>query len=271
MRCVPCTAVVQSDPTLLREILQNLISNAIKYTHRGKIIVGCRHRGGLVCIEVWDSGIGIPEDEQEAVFEEFYQLDNPARDRNKGAGIGLAIVKRMAELLHHPLYLHSVVGKGSCFSIEVPVADSDQEIDVAQPEITNPENGSTGGSILLIDDDLIVLDATCMLLETLGYKVIPASGAEAAKQCLASESPPPEIIISDYCLPGVNTGTELVQQLRTRSGCLIPAIILTGDITISDHNNSLLEFSLLLQKPARVEELAQAINQLLGNPCLSAG
>lgn len=121
-----------------RVILQNLISNAIKYTCRGKVIAGCRYRRDLIPIEVWDSCIGIPDDEQEAVFEEFYQLDNPARDRNKGAGIGLAIVKRMADLLNYPLYMHSVLGKGSSFSIEVPVAVSDQETVAAQPGPQTP-------------------------------------------------------------------------------------------------------------------------------------
>lgn len=253
-----------------RVILQNLISNAIKYTCRGKVIAGCRYRRDLIPIEVWDSCIGIPDDEQEAVFEEFYQLDNPARDRNKGAGIGLAIVKRMADLLNYPLYMHSVLGKGSSFSIEVPVAVSDQETVAAQPGTADTANGVTGGSILLIDADVIVLDATCMPLETLGCKVIPAPGAEAAIPCVASESPPPEITIADYCLPGDDTGTELVQLLRTRSGSLVPAIILTGDITISDDNNNLPGNSLLLQKPARVEEPARAIDQLVGNPVPSA-
>ena len=270
LKLMPCTAVVRSDPTLLRVILQNLISNAIKYTHQGKVIIGCRHRGELLRIEVWDSGIGIPEDKQEAVFEEFYQLGNPARDRSKGAGIGLAIVKRMTNLLNHPLYMHSVAGKGSSFSIEVPVADSCQkETMAAQPGTTSSENGATAANILIIEDDEIVLDSTCMLLEALGYKVIPASGAEIAMQLITTESHTPEIIISDYRLSGDCVGTELVSQLRTKAGILIPAIILTGDITVSDDKNYLPDNSLLLQKPARAEELIQAINQLLGHPVSS--
>ena len=191
---MPCTAVVRSDSALLRVILQNLVSNAIKYTSRGKVLIGCRHRGDKLRIEVWDSGTGIPEDEQEAVFEELYQLDNPARDRSKGAGFGLAIVKRTAALLEHPLYMHSVVGKGSSFAIEVPVTDSDkEETAAAQPGTVSSDNGATAGNILFIEDDEIVLNANCMLLETLGYKVIPASGAEAAMQLIATESHTPEI------------------------------------------------------------------------------
>jgi len=267
LKLVPCTAVVRSDHTLLRVILQNLISNAIKYTRRGKVIIGCRYRGDQLRIEVWDSGIGIPEGEQETVFEEFYQLENPGRDRNKGVGIGLAIVKRIATLLNHPLYMHSVTGKGSSFAIQVPLVDNArEETQAAQPGITKFDNDSTACSVLLIEDDDIVLHANHGLLKTLGYNVIPASGAEVAMQWMASGSPLPEIIISDYRLPGDYDGTELVQQLRTMAGSLIPAIILTGDITLPNDNNYLPENSLLIQKPARLDELVQAINKLLGNP-----
>ena len=271
LKLVPCAAVVNSDPTLLRVILQNLISNAIKYTDSGKVIIGCRHRGDQLRIEVWDSGIGIPEDKQESVFEEFYQIDNPGRDRNKGVGIGLAIVKRIATLLNHQLYVHSVAGKGSSFAIQVPLVDNArEETHAAQPGITKFDDDPTATSILLIEDDEIVLHANQSLLKTLGYKVIPAPDAEAATQRMTSELPPPEIIISDYRLPGDCDGMELVRRLRTKAGSQIPAIMLTGDVTLSDKNSYLPENSLLLQKPARVEELVQAINQLLGNPVASA-
>ena len=271
LKLVPCTAVVSSDPALLRVILQNLISNAIKYTHRGKIIIGCRHRGDQLRIEVWDSGIGIPEDKQESVFEEFYQIDNPGRDRNKGVGIGLAIVKRIATLLNHELYMHSVAGKGSSFAIQVPLVDNArEETHAEQPGITKFDDDSTVSSILLIEDDEIVLHANYGLLEALGYKVIPAYDAEAAMQLMESETLPPDIIIADYRLPGGCVGTELVQQLRTKAGSQIPVIILTGDITLPDANSYLPDNSLLIQKPARVKELVQAINQLLGNPVASA-
>ena len=271
LKLVPCTAVVSSDPALLRVILQNLVSNAIKYTHRGKVVLGCRHRGDQLRIEVWDSGMGIPEDKQEDVFEEFYQINNPGRDRNKGIGIGLSIVKRLATLLNHPLYMHSVTGKGSCFAIQVPLVDNaHDEACTPQSGIPKLDNDSTARSILLIEDDEIVLHANHELLETLGYKVVAATGADAAMQRMTSELPPPEIIISDYRLPGDCDGMELVQQLRTKAGSQIPAIMLTGDLTLHAKNSCLPENSLLIQKPARVEKLVHAINRLLGNPLASA-
>jgi signal transduction histidine kinase/CheY-like chemotaxis protein len=271
LKHVPCTAVVRSDPTLLRVILQNLISNAIKYTYQGKVIIGCRYRGDRLRIEVWDSGTGIPEDAQETIFEEFHQLDNPSRNRERGVGIGLSIVKRMATLLKHPLYMHSIVGKGSSFTIEVPLVDrAQEEAPAAQPVIAKPDSESEAVSILLIEDDEIVLHANHGLLETLGYKVIPVSDAETAMTWIESESPPPDIIITDYRLPGDCVGTELIKKLRKTAGSLIPSIILTGDITISNDKNHLLDNSLLLQKPARVQDLVQAITQLLGNAVPSA-
>ena len=270
LELMPCTAVVQSDPTLLRMILQNLISNAIKYTHQGSVVIGCERCGDQLSIEVRDSGIGIPEAMQDMIFEEFYQLDNQARDRSKGTGIGLAIVKRISDLLNHPVHMHSVEGEGTCFAIHVPIVDGMFEEEYPeQPVTVEPNNQSTGISILLIDDDEIVLDANRILLTTLGYIVISASGAETAKQVIEPKSPEPDLIIADYRLPGDCMGTDLVQQLRTKAGHLIPAIILTGDITLPGNTGVLLDNSLLIQKPARADKLVQAINQLLEGKTLT--
>jgi two-component system CheB/CheR fusion protein len=112
--------IVRSDPKLLEHIVRNLLSNAIKYTQQGKILLGCRRRGAALCIDVLDTGIGIPDDQVEAIFEEFHQIDNPARDRRHGLGLGLSIVQRLSTLLAHPVKVHSVLGKGSAFSVEVP-------------------------------------------------------------------------------------------------------------------------------------------------------
>jgi len=266
----PCAAVVQSDSTLLRVILQNLISNAIKYTQRGGVVVVCEHRGDVLGIEVRDSGVGIPEAMKKIIFEEFCQLDNQARDRSKGAGVGLAIVKRIADLLNHPIFMHSMEGEGSCFVIHVPIADGSYEQLHSSSPITGALNTATVDSrILLIEDDAVVLDANCVLLTTLGYTVIPASGAEAAMQLVEPKTPKPDLIIADYRLPGECMGTELVRQLRTKASSLIPAIILTGDITLPDDANSLPNNSLVLQKPARADELVQAINRLFGSKTLT--
>jgi two-component system, sensor histidine kinase len=265
LKLMHSSAVVHSDPALLRVILQNLISNAIKYTEKGKILVGCRRHGDVLRIEVWDTGIGIPEDMQESVFEEFFQLNKLSRDRDIGFGIGLAIVKRLCDLLNHPIYMHSVVGRGSCIGIQVPLASrSSAATQAVHAESAKPVTDTARGSILLIEDDEIVLHANNALLTTLGYKVIDTCDAESAMQSLGSESKTPDIIITDYRLPGGCAGIELIQNLRAKSGRLIPAIVLTGDITIPDDSRDLPERTLLVRKPAHVDELVQAINRLLG-------
>ena len=120
-RVVPSSLTVRSDPRLLEQIIRNLLSNAVKYTNEGKLLLGCRRRGDKLRIEVWDTGPGIPELELQAIFEEFHQLDNPARERSKGLGLGLAIVQRLADLLGHKIDVRSRLGAGSVFTIEVPL------------------------------------------------------------------------------------------------------------------------------------------------------
>ena len=119
LRVVPCALSIRSDRRLLEQMIRNLISNALKYTQRGKVLLGCRRRQGKLRIEIWDTGIGIPESELEAIFEEYHQVDNAARQRSRGLGLGLSIVKSLGELLGHPISVRSLHGKGSVFSIEV--------------------------------------------------------------------------------------------------------------------------------------------------------
>ena len=124
LRVMPCALSVRSDPRLLEQMIRNLLSNALKYTQRGRVLVGCRRRQGKLRIEIWDTGIGIPASELQAIFEEYHQLDNPARQRSHGLGLGLSIVKSLGELLGHPVRVRSLHGKGSVFSIEVPLTPS---------------------------------------------------------------------------------------------------------------------------------------------------
>ena len=121
LRIMPCALSIRSDPGLLEQMIRNLISNALKYTKRGRVLVGCRRRQGKLRIEIWDTGIGIPQSELRAIFDEYHQVDNAARQRSQGLGLGLSIVKSLGELLGHPIRVRSLHGKGSVFSIEVPL------------------------------------------------------------------------------------------------------------------------------------------------------
>jgi signal transduction histidine kinase len=263
LKLVPCRISVHSDPAFMRIILQNLVSNAIKYTEHGGVTIGCRRRGDLLRICVCDTGIGIAEDCQEDIFEAFFQLDNPARDRKQGAGFGLAIVQRVADLLKHPLHVRSEPGKGSCFAVDLPISGKRKSATACKPDTTLHEETATTRTLLLIEDDEIVLHANSLMLEMQGYHVIPVLDAEAAFDTIATGQQQPKIIISDYRLPGAYTGLELINELRTRAGWKIPAIILTGDITLSDDEEFLPDKSLLVKKPVSAEKLQQVINQLL--------
>jgi two-component system CheB/CheR fusion protein len=257
-----CDRHVRSDYNLLRLILQNLISNAIRYTDSGTIEVNCIARDDMLRIAVTDTGIGIPDTERQMIFEEFYQIDNPARERGRGMGMGLAIVRRLAALLDHPLHLQSVPGEGSTFAIEVPLENATGATR-GTPAVPVIRTVAVTGTILLVDDDPTVLQSLQMLLESMGFRVYTAENAAAAVQLVSSHEQSPDLIISDYRLPDSASGTTLVRELRDASGRHIPAIILTGDITLTGLEDSFTN-SMLLGKPVLSVDLEQAIQRLLG-------
>ena len=181
-----------------RRILLNLVSNAVSYTARGKVVVGCRLRGRHLRIDVLDSGPGIPEDEHISIFREFYQLGGPQRERQGGMGLGLAIVDRLCRLLKHEIDFASALGKGSRFSVLVPSVAA--RALTVEPEVsvhTTPD--SIGGKlVVVIDDDPLVLDSTGGLLRSWGCHVLTAGSARVALADLAECNQSPDLIISDY-------------------------------------------------------------------------
>lgn len=258
---VPCSALLYTDPALIRVIMQNLLSNAIKYTEHGRVLIGCRRHGDVVRICVCDTGIGIAKERHQVIFEEFIQLENPARDRKLGSGFGLATVERVASLLNHSLHVQSVPGKGSCFALDVPLSKTQQQVHSGEPDTNTAPDSSPAASVLLIDDDEIVLHATNLMLETRGYRVTAAPDSATAFAALATTAHP-DIIISDYRLPGSLSGSKLITELRARAHKPIPAIILTGDITLRDDEN-LPQACMLVQKPVSPAELQQVISRML--------
>ena len=171
----PCSVHVVSDPVLLERILRNILSNAVHYTDRGRVLIGCR-RGARLAIQIWDTGRGIAGADKERVFQEFYQVDNFERDRTKGLGLGLAIVKRLTMLLDHPLELRSQIGKGSMFQISLPIARSKAPAEKAAPAPASAE--LRGALILVIDDELMVQVAMRSLLASWGCEVVVASSGD---------------------------------------------------------------------------------------------
>ena len=220
-----CEDVVRTDPGLLERIIQNLVANAIRYTRQGLVQLRCLHLNGNVRIEVLDTGVGIPVDELDKIFDEFYQLERDAGSRREGLGLGLSIVQRLAKLLHHPLQVESTPGQGTCFAVTVP-----------QGKETGPRRraSSSGGQksarpakVLIIDDDPAVADATTMLLQIEGHEVMLAATLDQAL-LRVTERGSPDVVVSDYHLRDA-TGLECIERLRAQAGRVIPAIIVTGD------------------------------------------
>jgi two-component system, chemotaxis family, CheB/CheR fusion protein len=260
---VLCGLFVHSDPRLLEQMIRNLLSNAVKYTERGKVLLGCRRRGDKLRIEVWDTGPGIPEGQLEAIFEEFHQLDNSARERSRGVGLGLAIVQRLGGLLGHAIDVRSRPGKGSAFAVEVPLG---QEA-AAQPPVQRhhePEEGARrSGTILVVEDDPEVREMLQFLLEDEGYDAMLAGDGGQALDLAARGAARPDLVVADYNLPNGLNGLQVVAKLREMHDREIPVIILTGDISTDIMPEIARRGCAQLNKPVRLRELTRLIQQLL--------
>jgi signal transduction histidine kinase len=264
LRVVASSAIVHTDATLLSRILSNLISNAIRYTSHGRILLGCRRREGRLSVEVWDTGRGIPSDQHERVFEEFYQLDNPERDRRKGLGLGLATVKRLTTLLDHPLQLESTVGRGTVFRIEVPLGNA-AEVATAPVPAAETTDLLAGKRVVVVDDELSVRQGMHELLARWGCLPVTAASGEEALSLLDS-SGAPDVIVSDYRLAGGETGARAVDAIRSRYGEQIPVMLITGDTSPERLRETQTTGHLLQHKPVRPVQLRAALNHLLTRP-----
>jgi signal transduction histidine kinase/CheY-like chemotaxis protein len=257
-RVVECRLLVDSDPMMLKRILGNLLSNAFRYTRSGGVLLGCRRRGASVEIQIWDTGLGIPADQQTIVFEEFVQLQNPARDRAQGLGLGLAIVRRTAVLLQHPLKLVSVTGRGSMFSVTVPKASA---VETPLPDRASPAGIAV--SIMVVEDEGDVLDIMVQLLTLRGHRVYAGrSAAEVQKihaEAIVAGAAPVDLIIADYRLGDGTTGVDAIEALCAHIGHSVPAVIVTGDTSPSRIKEATASGHRILHKPITGEELHEAI------------
>jgi two-component system CheB/CheR fusion protein len=269
-RVVPSSLSVRSDPRLLEQMIRNLLSNAVKYTNQGKILLGCRRRGDKLRIEVWDTGIGVPEEQLQAIFEEFHQLDNPARERNKGLGLGLAIVERLADLLGHTVDVRSRPGKGSVFAVEAPLGRNAPPWRPRLDRMEVKESAHQSGEILVVEDDPSVREMLAILLEGEGHRTTAAEDGRNALQLAARGAIRPDLVVADYNLPNGVNGLETVACLRETLGHEIPAVILTGDISTDALREIAQGGHLHLNKPVRAKELTSLIQRCLAESRLSA-
>jgi two-component system, chemotaxis family, CheB/CheR fusion protein len=266
LRVAPSSLSVRSDPRLLTQMIGNLVSNAIKYTEVGKVLLGCRRHGDKLRIEVWDTGIGIPAEQLSAIFEEFHQLDNPARERSKGVGLGLAIVQRLADLLDHTIDVRSSPGKGSVFSIEVPMGVAEP---TARPQLDTPQTQTgtgLGRTILVVEDEPVVREMLTLLLESEGYRTESAADGGAALALATRGVVRPDLVLADYNLPNGPNGLQVVASLQEILGRDIKAIILSGDISTNTLREIARAGRAYLGKPVTTSALIGLIEELLAKP-----
>ena len=252
-------AVVRSDPTLLERMLRNFVENALRYTERGGVLIGCRRRGDRLRIEVVDTGIGIAPERQDEVFEEFFQVANPERDRAKGLGLGLAVVRRLARLLGHEVDVRSVPGRGSTFAIEVPLTTSNPV--VTTEEFVAPTADGIG-LVLVVDDEALVRMGMQAMIEGWGYGVLTAGSLAEALHVLGDEHRP-EVILADYRLRGGETGVDVIRAVHAQLGARVPAAIVTGDTAPERLAEAQAGGYRLLHKPVAAAELRKAVADLL--------
>ncbi len=260
-----------ADPVLVERVLRNLVSNAIRYTNDGSVLVSARKRDDMLLLQVWDTGVGIREREQERIFEEFYQVPDQAvaldPHQRKGLGLGLAIVKRLASLMQAPLTLQSTPGRGTVFSLQVPVGRPQPQVDVAAKG--RPMLGLTLDRrlIVVVEDDLAVRSGLEVLLKGWGASVL---SFESVTACIAwagmadLANPPPDLVIADYRLESGHTGVEAIRTLRERFGEKLPAIVVTGSLMTGHEREAQQDNFHLLIKPVVPNKLRAMIAFKLG-------
>jgi len=262
---VPSSAWVRSDPVLLERIVLNLVSNALRYTNAGGIVVGCRHRGTKLRIEVWDTGPGIPPDQYRKIFNEFYRLADAAKTNEAGLGLGLAIVDRLCTLLDHPIELTSTLGKGSRFTVTVPPAAARVSPQAKiEPQSQAPLDVARGKLVVVIDDDTRVLEGMGGLLRNWGCRVILAATPEAAMTGVSDigAGARPDLVISDYHLADEQTGITAIAKLREAYGA-IPAFVMTGDTAPERLREAQESGYHLLHKPVQSMTLRAMVSRFL--------
>ncbi len=252
---------VFTDPLLLGRILRNLLANAVRYTQQGSITLTCRATANdTVRIAVQDTGIGIPATEQVNIFDEYYQLDNPERDRSKGLGLGLAIVKKLADLLGLTLTCESHPGTGSIFAVEVPQGDA--SLLYQAPPVVSAVSVA-GVHVLVIDDEREILHSMAYLLKSWGCLTITAESASEALEKIAQTGLQPDLIMADYRLREGKTGAEAITEVRQYCQRAIPAMLITGDTSEERLREATASGLYLLHKPVAPSRLRMVMTQLL--------
>jgi PAS domain S-box-containing protein len=260
LACRDTGVMVKTDPVLLERVLENLVANAIRYTNMGSVTVGCDIEDGQVLVSVRDTGVGMSQNDLHDIFQEYFRLEASKQSGDVGLGLGLSIVKRIAQLLDHPIKVSSVLDQGSTFSIQVPLSQAALEAPAKCAAGMPKRCERKEPTLLFIDDDPAILDATSMFMETAGIDVrTAADGDEAMAQLAAGLLP--DIVVSDYRLPRYS-GVELVRRIKDVTRGDLPTIIMTGDTSASEIANANLNNCTILHKPVDTDELIALIERM---------
>jgi signal transduction histidine kinase/CheY-like chemotaxis protein len=256
LRIVRSALIIRSDRPMLAEMIRNLLSNALRYTDRGRILLGCRRAGDSVKIEVWDSGVGITENQLPHIFREYYQGRDCAEQG--GFGLGLAIVKRLGEILGHRVEVRSTPGKGTRFSIVVPCGRSRVNVPEAAPTV-HPHNDAFLGSVLVIEDEASVRSSLGRLLKAKGVEATIVATATEALTLVREHGLRPDVLLCDYNLRGSADGIETIKHLSAALGRNVPAIVMTGDTRSQTVDSISAQGASVLIKPFLAEELLEIL------------
>jgi signal transduction histidine kinase/CheY-like chemotaxis protein len=263
-------AWIRSDRILLERIIFNLVSNAIRYTATGRILVGCRKSGKQLRIEIWDTGIGIAADQHENIFGEFYRLRSSDPGQSVGFGLGLAIVDRLSKLLDHSVHVRSIVGKGSCFSVSVNQVAEAPEADAPAIVPRRHLGFSDKKLIVVIDNDRLVLEGMSGLIRSWGCDVIAGENESAVLDSLAGHAKRPDMIISDYHLQDGKNGIDAISRLRLALDAPIPAFLMSGDMDAEPVRAARANGYSLLHKPVEPMTLRATLTQVMSKRPASA-
>ena len=262
-RVVPSSAIVRSDPKLLERILRNLVGNAVRYTERGSVLLGCRRSAHVVRIEVWDTGVGIPEDHLDEIFVEFRQLSTPRRKVEHSVGLGLAIVQRVSRTLGHAVTVHSRLGCGSVFGVEVPLGHHLDNTDVCELVAGEAPDAITGTSVVVVENENGVLIGMRELLEGWGCHVLAESSGARAVSELQRNDCAPQIVVADYHLDDGENGLDAIDLVRAHCRRPIAGLIITADNSPDLHERIRSYGLRALKKPVKPAKLRALMSHLV--------
>ncbi len=261
---IGCSALVHSDIQLLARILRNLLSNAIRYTYSGRVVLGCRRQHQRLSVQVWDSGMGIAEERLEEIFQEFKRGDVQRRDQDRGLGLGLAIVEKIAGILGHRISVKSVPGKGSMFAVEVPLSATAPKT-LPVPSMSEPMlERLQGARVWVLDNDAAICAGMRTLLEGWGCQVVTALSEQDLAGQVDNYHAEADLLIADYHLDNDQNGVDAVARINARRGRPIPALMITANYSNELKQQIREQGHTLMHKPVRPMKLKTAMSHLLG-------